>query len=368
MNELQTETLGIPGEVKPGEGRVAATPELVRRLVKQGVRVLVQSGAGIRSGYPDRDYRKAGARLVRDAARVWKESSVILKVKEPLGPELKWLRPDLLVVCYLHLAAAPELTRALLMSGAMAVGLETLVDSDGKAPMLIPMSKIAGRLAILEGAFLLAKHPDGMGKYLGAVAGAQAAQVVVLGAGAAGQETVRAAIGLSADVTVIDRNAAALESLSREYGGAVKTHMSEPAVIEACVKRADLLIACAYRAGERAPVLVRRSLVKKMKRGSVIVDIAIDQGGCVETSRPGTHANPVRVVDGVIHYAVPNMPGAVPLTSTEAFSHALEPHLVRLFQNDPRLVIYEDPLWRSGLNTVDHEIIHQGVQKAYFYK
>ncbi|MCW5828044.1 MAG: alanine dehydrogenase [Deltaproteobacteria bacterium] len=363
MQVSELTVVGIPKERKANEGRVAATPALVGRLVQSGVRVHVEAGAGVRSGFTDRDYRDAGARIIHDARRLWRYSRVILKVKEPVGPELKWLHEDITLLCYLHLAAEPLVTAALLASGGVAVGLETMLDLSGHAPMLAPMSEVAGRMAALEGAWLLAKHPEAMGKYIGCVSGVAPAQVVVLGAGSAGREAIRSLIGFGAKVTVIDVSSDARQGVREEF-----PHISvvELAETDWQVKNCDLLIASAYRPGERAPVLVSRGLVRQMRKGSVIVDIAIDQGGCVESSRPGTHAKPVYVYKGVVHYAVPNMPGAVPRTSTQAFSSALEPHLLRLFSSDdPRLVIYQDPVWRSGINVAGHEIIHHGVQRAY---
>ncbi len=357
--------LGVPKEIKPSEGRVAATPALVKQLVREGVRVLVETGAGVRSGYPDRDYRNAGAVMVRSANELWRRSGVVLKVKEPIGQERRRFREDLILICYLHLAADRGLTVSLLESGMMAVGLETMVQADGFAPMLAPMSEIAGRLAVLEGAHHLATHPAGQGRLIGGAKGGEPAAVCVFGAGTAGRAAAETAAGLGARVTVLDRSEAALGKLHGADGGKIDCRLSAPAALKKAVTSADLLVASAYVPGERAPVLVSRSLVKTMKRGAVIVDISIDQGGCVETSRAGTHADPIRVVDGVLHYAVPNMPGIVPRTSTEVFSTALQPFLLDLFRNDPRMVIYEHPVWRSGLNVVEQEIIHHGVQRAY---
>ncbi len=365
MNSL---TLGIPREIKPNEGRVAATPELVKMVTDRGVRVLVESGAGLRSRFPDSVYRKAGARIVANARNLWKRSDVVLKVKEPLGPEIRYLRPDLVLVCFLHLAAAPGLTAELLRRGTVAIGLETVLTADGQAPVLIPMSEVAGRMAILESAYALAKHPAGMGKYIGGTTGVPPADVVVIGAGAVGREAVRIAVGMEARVTVVDPKPEALSRLQNLYPGKIETRQADAETIAGTVTAADIVVAAAYRAGERAPVLITRKLVKRMRKGSVIVDVAIDQGGCVETSKAGTHTKPIQVIDGVLHYAVPNMPGAVPLTSTLAFSAAVGPHLLRLVEGDPRLVIYQDPVWRSGLNTDDHELIHHGVQKAYYSK
>jgi len=363
-----TAVLGIPKEIKPSEGRVAATPAVVKRLVREGVQVLVETGAGARSGYPDGDYRKAGAVLLRDPGELWRRSGVILKVKEPIGPERRRFRRDLILLCYLHLAADRGLTAGLLESGMMAVGLETVVRPDGSAPMLAPMSEIAGRIAALEGAHYLATHPAAQGRLIGGARGGEPAAVCVLGAGVAGRAAAETAAALGAKVTVLDRSEAALGRLRGACGGNIICRPLTPPALRKAVTSADLLVASAYVPGERAPVLVSRSLVKNMRAGSVIVDISIDQGGCVETSKAGTHADPVRVVDGVLHYAVPNMPGIVPRTSTEAFSAAISPLLLDLFCNDPRMVIYEHPVWRSGLNVVEHEIIHHGVQRAYLSK
>lgn len=355
--------VGIPKEIKVHEYRVGLVPATVRELTARGHQVLVEQGAGQGVGYDDGAYAAAGATIVPDAASAWR-ADLVVKVKEPQPAEFPYLRPELTLFTYLHLAPDPRQAQALVDSGCTALAYETVTDAVGGLPLLAPMSAVAGRMAVQVGAHWLEKAQGGRGVLLGGVPGVPAAHVVVLGAGVVGSHAIRVAVGLGAEVTVLDLSLPKLEALDREYPGRVRTVAATRETIEAYAVRADLLVGAVLVPGAAAPRLVDRDLVGKMKAGSVIVDVAIDQGGCVETSRPTTHADPTYVVDGVIHYGVANMPGAVPRTSAQALNNATRPFVLALADKGWRQATADDPHLAAGLNVSAGRIVHGAVAAA----
>lgn len=350
--------IGIPKEVKPREARVALIPPAVSELVRHGHEVLVQSGAGLGSGYPDPDYRLAGAEILPDAAVLYARVQMVLKVKEPVSAEFQLLRSDHLLFSFLHLAANPELTQALCDKGLTAVAFETVTEG-GELPLLAPMSDIAGRLAVQIGATLLHGYAGGRGLLLGGLPSAERGQVVVLGAGAAGGNAVLAAATLGAQVTVFAPHREALERM-HNLGPNVTALPSYPGFIAHAVGNADLLIGAVLIPGARAPKLVTTAMVKQMQPGSVIIDISVDQGGCIETTRPTTYEQPTYVVHGVIHFGVTNMPGAVPRTASQALSTVLTPYVLRLAADGG----LTDPALAVGVNVAGGKIVHPAVRQA----
>ncbi|MFZ5583153.1 MAG: alanine dehydrogenase [Pseudomonadota bacterium] len=355
--------VGVPKEIKVHEYRVGLVPATVRELTARGHQVLVEQGAGQGVGYDDGAYAAAGATIVPDAASAWR-ADLVVKVKEPQPAEFPYLRPELTLFTYLHLAPDPRQAQALVDSGCTALAYETVTDAVGGLPLLAPMSAVAGRMAVQVGAHWLEKAQGGRGVLLGGVPGVPAAHVVVLGAGVVGSHATRVAVGLGAEVTVLDLSLSKLEALDREYPGRVRTVAATRETIEAYAVRADLLVGAVLVPGAAAPRLVDRDLVGKMKAGSVIVDVAIDQGGCVETSRPTTHADPTYVVDGVIHYGVANMPGAVPRTSAQALNNATRPFVLALADKGWRQATADDPHLAAGLNVNAGRIVHGAVAAA----
>ncbi|HDH97271.1 MAG TPA: alanine dehydrogenase [Proteobacteria bacterium] len=327
--------------------------------------VLVQKGAGVGSRIPDEDYRRAGARIVSSAARVWKESEMILKVKEPLPEEYGYLRPDLILFTYLHLAANRELTLQLMRSGCKAIAYETIELPDGSLPLLRPMSEVAGRLAIQVGAHCLEAGQGGYGILLSGVSGVSPAKVVIIGAGVAGSNACRVAVGIGAQVTVLDIDQRKLAYLEDVYRGRLVTLMSNRANIEQSTSEADLLIGAVLIPGAKAPKLVTRDMVKNMKKGSVIVDISVDQGGCIETTRPTTHKQPTFIRYGVVHYCVANMPGIVPRTSTFALTNATMSYVLDIADKGFERAIAEDAALRKGVNVIDGKVTCKGVADAW---
>ncbi len=342
--------IGIPKEIKTAEYRVAVLPGGVRSLVNEGHQVLIQAGAGIYAGYPDHIFRAAGAEIIKGADQVWKKAEIIVKVKEPQKIEYLRMRRGQILFCYLHLAPVPGLTRALISAGVNAVALETIQTMDGLLPCLIPMSEIAGRMSVQVGASYLMRDRGGPGVLLGGVPGVAPCKVVVIGAGTAGMNAARLAQGMGAQVIVMDINLSRLEHLDDLFNGRVITVMSDPANLEKYVPEADLLIGAVLITGARAPVIVPESLVKKMKPGSVIVDIAVDQGGCIATTRPTTHDHPTFKKHGVTHYCVANMPGAVAKTSAQALANATFPYLARIARSGLEQASLQDPAISAGIN------------------
>lgn len=356
--------IGIPTEIKPSEYRVAITPPGVRELTALGHEVFVQGGAGIGSNITDAQFASAGATIVDSAADVWSQSELLLKVKEPLPSEYAYFRDDLVLFTYLHLAAQPELTRALLDSGITAFAYETVQLPDRSLPLLKPMSEVAGRLSIIAGANVMLKASGGAGILIAGVTGTSPGHVVILGAGIAGTNALQMAVGLGARVTILDTNTARLSYLSTHYGDAITTVVSTPAAIEAACVSADLVVGSVLVPGAKAPKLVTNHLVSRMKQGSVLVDIAVDQGGCFEDTHPTTHDAPTYAVHGSIFYCVANMPGAVPHTSTEALTHATLPYIAKL-ATGWREAVANDPALRAGLNTSSGDLLNESVGAAH---
>src|SRR6266480_4650129 len=342
--------VGVPTEIKTDEYRVAITPAGVREFVEHGHEVIIQRGAGDGSVIPDQEYVDQGARIVPDADAVFDEAELILKVKEPLSEEVERLRPDHTLFTYLHLAPAPELTRGLCDSGATCIAYETVEDAHGRLPLLAPMSEIAGKIATQAGAFMLEKPLGGRGILLGGVPGVAAATVMIICGGVVGMHAAFIAIGMEADVFVFDSSIDRLRELDIALSGRCSTVHSSTLAIEEMLPRVDLVIGAVLIHGARAPRVIRREQLSLMKPAAVLVDVSIDQGGCFETSRPTTHSNPTYEVDGVIHYCVTNMPGAVPVTSTYALTNATLPYVLELADQGFRGAAARDPGLRLGIN------------------
>ena len=353
--------VGIPTEIKPDEYRVAITPAGVCELCGRGHEIVIQAGAGEGSAIPDDEYQQQGARLVADAESVFDEAKLILKVKEPQAPEVELLRPGHTLFTYLHLAPAPELTRGLCDSGATCVAYETVEDARGKLPLLAPMSEVAGKIATQAGAFMLEKPLGGRGILLGGVPGVEGATVLVIGGGVVGMHAAFIAIGMEADVFVFDRSLDRLRELDIAFAGRASTIFSSSLAIEQMLPRADLVIGAVLVHGARAPSVITREQLGLMKERAVLVDVSIDQGGCFETSRPTTHSDPTYVEDGVTHYCVTNMPGAVPITSTFALTNATLPYAVALAEHGVSEAIARDPGLRAGVNVAAGSVTHAAV-------
>jgi alanine dehydrogenase len=356
--------VGVPKEIKDNEYRVGIVPSTVRELTAKGHQVVVETGAGVGAGLPDADYRAAGAEIAADADGVFGRAELIVKVKEPLAAERKKLRRGQVLFTYLHLAPDREQTEDLLASGVTAIAYETVTGAGGTLPLLTPMSEVAGRMAPHVGARCLEKENGGRGVLIGGVPGVSAASVLILGGGVAGTNAALIASGMRADVTVLDRNPEVLRRVATQLGGRVRTVFSTPDVIELFCRRADLVIATVLVPGATAPKLISATTVKAMKPGSVIVDVAIDQGGCAETSRPTTHSHPTFVVDDVVHYCVTNMPGAVARTSTFALSNVTTAFVLALADKGWRLALSADPHLRNGLNVHDGHVTCRAVADA----
>jgi alanine dehydrogenase len=355
-------TVGVPTETKTAESRVALTPDGVRELERHGIDVFIQSGAGGESAIPDTDYVAAGATIVPTAQDAWAQQMVV-KVKEPQGAELSYLRRDLTLVTYLHLAAYPDVGRALLKAGTTGIAYETVQLTNGALPLLAPMSEVAGRLAPQMGAQFLERHRGGRGVLMGGAPGVRPARVVVLGAGNVGWNAAWIAAGMEAEVMLLDKNLDRLRFVDQIHRGRIITLASNRGAVERTVAEADLVIGAILVAGGRAPVVVTEAMVRSMRPGSVIVDVAVDQGGCIETTRETTHNDPVYEQYGVIHYAVGNMPGAVPFTSTYALTNATLPYVLEVALG-PREAALADPALAAGFNTVDGHVTNEAVATA----
>jgi alanine dehydrogenase len=356
--------IGVPREIKVHEYRVGLVPAGVRELKAAGHEVVIETGAGNGIGVDDAQFRAAGADIAANAAEVFQRAEMVIKVKEPQPAECAMLRPGQVLFTYLHLAADPEQARGLMKSGCTAIAYETVTGRGGSLPLLTPMSEVAGRMSIQVGAASLQKAHGGFGVLLGGVPGVPPARVVILGGGVSGTHAAEMAVGLRADVTVVDRSVDRLRELSAQFGSAIQTAYSTTETIEKLVKDADLVVGAVLVAGAAAPKLVTRAMIKTMKPGAVLVDIAIDQGGCFETSRPTTHADPTFVVDGVIHYCVANMPGAVPRTSTLALTNATLPYARALADLGWREAFKRDAGLAAGLNVHAGGITHEVVALA----
>ncbi|MBM3288986.1 MAG: alanine dehydrogenase [Candidatus Hydrogenedentes bacterium] len=357
--------VGVPKEIKPGENRVAILPSGVAAFAAHGHEVLVERGAGVGSGIPDAQYRVAGAHIVAGAKGVWERAELVVKVKEPIGPELRRMRAGHVIYTYLHLASDEALTRALMKKNVTAIGYETIQRDDGALPLLTPMSEVAGRLAVQKAAQCLEAASGGRGILLSGVSGVKPAHVVILGAGTAGQNACHIAVGMGAHVTILDIDPARLRYVHDIMGGHVTTLMSNRATVGEEVVQADVVIGTVLIPGARAPVLVTKEMVKQMRPGAAIVDVAIDQGGCIETARPTTHAAPTYVVHDVVHYCVTNMPGAVPRTSTYALTNATLGYGLALADKGLDRALAEDRALRRGLNVHRGRVTHRGVAEAF---
>jgi alanine dehydrogenase len=356
--------IGVPKEIKPDEYRVAVTPAGVREMSEHGHEVLIEAGAGLGSAIEDAEFEAQGAEIVGDAATVFERAEMILHVKELQPPEIEMLRSGQMLFTYLHLAPDPEQTSGLCGSGATCIAYETVEDSRGRLPLLAPMSEIAGKIATQAGAFMLEKPLGGRGILLGGVPGVAAANVIVIGGGVVGMNAAFIAIGMEADVFVFDRSIDRLRELDVTFGGRCSTVYSTTLAVEEMLPRADLVIGAVLVHGARAPYVVTREQLGLMKPGSVLVDVAIDQGGCFETSRPTTHRDPTFEVDGITHYCVANMPGAVPITSTQALTNATLPYAIALADHGVAEAIRRDPGLRPGVNVAAGKVTHPAVAEG----
>ena len=359
--------IGVPNEIKVHEYRVGVTPDSAGEFVAHGHQVIVETNAGVGIGNADEDYRQAGAEIAADAAEVFAKADMIVKVKEPQAPERKMLREDQILFTYLHLAPDPEQTKDLVNSGATCIAYETVTDGRGGLPLLAPMSQVAGRLSIQAGATALERVHGGSGILLGGVPGVPPAKVVVIGGGVVGENALYMALGMAAEVTVLDRNVDVMAHLARRFGPALKTVYSTRAAIDHYVIEADLVIGAVLVAGAAAPKLVTADHVRRMKPGSVLVDVAIDQGGCFETSRATTHEEPTYVIDEVVHYCVANMPGAVPRTSTYALNNVTLPYGLALADRGYKKALLQNPNFLEGLNVYKGQVTYEAVARDLGY-
>ncbi|MFM6191986.1 MAG: alanine dehydrogenase [Planktothrix sp.] len=355
--------IGIPKEIKDQEWRVGLTPGSVRVCCERGHQVFVEMGAGVGAGFTDEDYTRAGATIVNSPVEAWCRDLVV-KVKEPLSSEYGFIQKEQLLFTYLHLAADRELTEQLIHKGVHAIAYETVELPDGRLPLLTPMSIIAGRLSIQFGARYLERQQGGRGVLLGGIPGVKAATVVILGGGVVGTEAARVALGMGAKVQILDVNVERLAYLETLFGSSVELLHSHPSQIEESVPQADLLIGAVLILGKRAPKLVSRELVAKMRPGSVIVDVAVDQGGCIETLRPTSHSHPIYIEEKVVHYGVPNMPGAVPWTATQALNNSTLPYVLQLADKGLKALEF-NPVLAKGLNVENHHLVHPAVREVF---
>ncbi|RMF83531.1 MAG: alanine dehydrogenase [Nitrospinota bacterium] len=356
--------IGVPKEIKKDEYRVALVPGGVRSLVRAGHQVLIEQGAGVGSGISDQDYRAVGAQIVPTPEEVFARAEMILKVKEPLPPEYPLLREGQILFTYLHLAASPSLTQALLERQVIGIAYETVRDRNGTLPLLTPMSEIAGRMAIQEGAKFLEKEYGGRGVLLSGVPGVLPGEIVIIGGGVVGTNAAKMAIGIGATVTLLDINLQRLRYLDDLFGARIRTLASSEHHIAEMVSQADVIIGAALIPGARTPHLITREMLRLMRPGTVIVDVSIDQGGTAETSRPTSHSDPVFVLDGIVHYCVTNIPGAVARTSTLALTNATLPYVLQLAQKGYRQALLDDPFFAEGLNLYRGQVTHPAVAEA----
>jgi len=360
--------IGVPKEIKPQENRIGLTPESVKILTSNNHKVLVEKNAGFEAGFYNEQYIKAGASIVDKAEDIFNDSEIVVKVKEPLNNEIKMIRENQIIFTYLHLAAAKELTEGLVKSKSICVAYETVTDDNGRLPLLAPMSAVAGRMSIQAGAHCLEKNQKGRGVLLGGAPGVEPATVVILGGGVVGENAALMATGLEAKVYIVDKSSQRLEQLVKNFGDKITPKQSEKTDLKKLISECDLLIGGVLIPGAEAPKLITKDMLKLMKRGSVIVDVAIDQGGCVETSKPTTHANPTYIVDDVVHYCVANMPGGVPRTSTLALNKATIPFLIKLADKGYEKSLKEDKNFLAGLNVFKGQITYKAVADAFNFK
>ncbi len=357
--------IGVPKEIKNNENRVALTPAGTQELVKRGHAVFVQSTAGLGSGFSDDTYMKAGARMMDDPEEIFNRAEMIIKVKEPIEEEYKFIRKNQLVFTYFHFASHEPLTKAMMASEAICLAYETVERLDGSLPLLVPMSEVAGRMAVQEGAKYLEKPLKGRGILLGGVPGVRPAQVLILGGGVVGTNAAKIAAGMGADVTIMDLNLNRLRYLDDVMPKNVHTIVSNEYTIREMVKDCDLIIGGVLIPGAKAPKLITRDMLKDMRPGTVLVDVAVDQGGCIETCKPTTHENPTYIIDDVVHYCVANMPGAVPYTSTLALTNATLPYAIRLANQGWKKACEESLELRNGLNVIHGDVVYKAVADAF---
>ncbi len=360
--------IGVPKEIKPSENRVALTPAGVMEFIKAGHSVFVQSTAGEGSGFSDAEYKKAGAKILPKIEDVYKKAQMIIKVKEPIAKEYKLIQKDQLLFTYFHFASYEPLTKAMIKSGAVCLAYETVESPDRSLPLLIPMSEVAGRMAIQEGAKYLEKPMGGRGILLGGVPGVAPAKVLVLGGGIVGTQAAKMAAGLGAKVTILDVSLKRLRYLADVMPANVTTMMSNEYTIRKLIKDHDLIVGAVLIPGAKAPNLITRDMLKEMRPGTVVVDVAVDQGGCIETCKPTTHDDPVYVVDGVLHYCVANMPGAVPYTSTIALTNATLPYALQLANKGWKKACEDNLELKLGLNVVNGKVVYKAVAEAFGLK
>ena len=360
--------IGVPKEIKPQENRIGLTPDSVKSLVSSGHEVLVENNGGHEAGFDNDQYKTAGAKIVNDAQDIFSDSEIIVKVKEPLSNEVKMIKENQIVFTYLHLAAAKELTEGLINSKAVCIAYETVTDNNGRLPLLAPMSAVAGRMSVQAGAHCLEKNQKGRGVLLGGAPGVEGGTVVILGGGVVGENAAEIATGMQAKVHIVDKSEKRLKQLTEKFGNKIIPQQSDNIDLKKLISDADLLVGGVLIPGAEAPKLVTKDMLKLMKRGSVIVDVAIDQGGCVETSKPTTHAEPTYIVDDIVHYCVANMPGGVPRTSTLALNKATLPFLSKLANNGYRKALNDDQNFLAGLNVCKGNVTHKAVADTFGHK
>ena len=357
--------IGVPKEIKPQENRIGLTPESVKILVSNGHDVLVENNGGFEAGFYNDQYQSAGAKLIDKAEDIFNDAEIIVKVKEPLSNEVKMIRENQIVFTYLHLAAAKELTQGLINSKGVCIAYETVTDENGRLPLLAPMSAVAGRMSVQAGAHCLEKNQKGRGVLLGGAPGGEPANVLILGGGVVGENAATIATGMRAKVHIVDKSEKRLKQLTEIFGDKIVPELSEKTDLNKLISECDLLVGGVLIPGAEAPKLVTKNMLKNMKRGSVIVDVAIDQGGCVETSKPTTHAEPTYIVDDIVHYCVANMPGGVPRTSTIALNKATLPFLNKLASNGYQKALKEDKNFLEGLNVHKGQVTYKAVADAF---
>ena len=357
--------IGVPKEIKLQEHRIGLTPESVKALTKKDHEVLIQNNGGFEAGFTNEDYKEAGAKIIDKAEDIFKQAELIVKVKEPQMNEVAMIRENQIIYTYLHLAAAQELTEGLIKSKAICIAYETVTDDNGRLPLLAPMSAVAGRMSIQAGAHSLEKNQKGRGLLLGGAPGVEPANIVILGGGVVGENAAIIATGMRGKVYVVDKSASRLKELKEIFGDKIISAQSDKIDLQKLISECDLLIGGVLIPGAEAPKLVTKEMIKLMKRGSVIVDVAIDQGGCVETSKPTTHAEPTYIVDDVVHYCVANMPGGVPRTSTMALNKATLPMLIKLADQGYKKTLKENKNYLAGLNICNGQVTYKGVAEAF---
>jgi alanine dehydrogenase len=357
--------IGVPKEIKPQENRIGLTPESVKVLTSNGHDVLVENNGGFEAGFDNKQYKSAGGKIIEKAEDIFNDAEIIVKVKEPLSKEVKMIRENQIVFTYLHLAAAKELTQGLIDSKSICIAYETVTDNNGRLPLLAPMSAVAGRMSVQAGAHCLEKNQKGRGLLLGGAPGVEPGNVVILGGGVVGENAAIIATGMKAKVHIVDKSEARLKQLTDIFGDKIIPQLSDKTDLEKLISECDLLVGGVLIPGAEAPKLVTKDMLKIMKRGSVIVDVAIDQGGCVETSKPTTHAEPTYIIDDVVHYCVANMPGGVPRTSTIALNNATLPFLSKLTKEGYVKALKDDPNFLAGLNVHKGQVTYKAVAEAF---